>query len=133
MGNFVLTLNGCCECGGVSFTAKNVRDAVNICHCSQCRRSSGHLWGATRAEIEDIEFHSQDTLTWYASSDTARRGFCNHCGSRLFFHTNGTDSKGIAAGSIEGPNGLVFGQHIFVKDKGGYYDIPDHEHQKEAY
>ena len=126
-------VKGRCNCGGVSFEIDAVRETVTVCHCSQCRRLSGHLWAATRAPYDKINFISDQSLEWYESSDFAKRGFCKTCGSSLFYRMNGEDGVGIAAGSIDLPTNLKVGQHIFVKDKGDYYDIADGAPQIEKY
>jgi hypothetical protein len=38
---------------------------------------------------------------------------------------------GVALGALDGPTGLVLQRHIFVADKGDYYDITDHVRQEE--
>ncbi len=63
-------------------------------------------------------------VTWYASSDTARRGFCATCGSNLFWDGAG-ENLSIFAGTIDGATGLTIAGHIYCADKGDYYDIPD--------
>jgi hypothetical protein len=118
-------MQGRCECGRVRFAVAAVRDAVTVCHCSQCRRTSGHLWASTHAPFAALQFETEEGLEWYASSALARRGFCRFCGSSLFYRMNGEDGIGIAAGCLEGTTGLHLGKHIFVADKGGYYEISD--------
>ena len=118
-------VKGKCECGSVEFEISNYRKEVTFCHCGQCRKTSGHYWSATNAKYDDVTFIKDDTLTWYSSSDWAKRGFCSTCGSSLFYRMNGEEGIGIAAGSLENPTGLVPGKHIFVKDKGDYYNIAD--------
>lgn len=122
-------LKGRCECGAVRFEVDNPRKEVTVCHCSQCRRTSGHLWAATRAPFDHVKFTHDEGLQWYASSDFAKRGFCKHCGSSLFYRMNDEDGIGIAAGCLEAPTGLETGKHIFVKDKGDYYEIADNAPQ----
>ena len=118
-------INGSCECGAIRFEISNPRKEITFCHCSQCRKTSGHYWAATNAKFEDVIFLSDDTLTWYTSSNWAQRGFCSICGSSLFYRMNDEEGIGIAAGSLEDPTGLKPGKHIFVADKGDYYDIAD--------
>lgn len=113
-----------CECGGVAFEIATMRDTVTMCHCGQCRRMSGHYLALTRADVADITFTSDATLTWYQSSPDARRGFCGTCGSTLFFQPNGANHYGVAAGCIENPTGMTVGKHIFIDDKGDYYPTP---------
>mgnify|MGYP003137436347 CR=1 FL=1 len=116
---------GSCLCGAVAFDVPEVRREVTFCHCGQCRKASGHQWAATRAPWDSLVFHSDEALTWFTSSPWAKRGFCNLCGSSLFYRMNDEDGVGIAAGCIDAPTGMVPGKHIFVADKGDYYGIAD--------
>ena len=115
---------GRCNCGGVRFEVSEERDTVLFCHCSICRRFSGHYWAATRAPLASVTFLSDETLTWFASSDRAERGFCARCGCALFFRPIGGDHLGIAAGGLDAPTGLGRLKHIFTADAGDYYDVP---------
>ncbi len=115
---------GRCECGAVRFEVTDARDTITFCHCGQCRRTSGHYWASTRAETADVVFSKEAGLTWYQSSDHARRGFCKLCGSSLFYQPNGADHLGIAAGCLDLPTGMTPGKHIFTADAGDYYTIP---------
>jgi hypothetical protein len=63
-------------------------------------------------------------VKWYTSSDTARRGFCPTCGSNLFWDGAG-ENLSIHAGTLDGATGLQTRGHIFVADKGDYYEIAD--------
>ncbi|MEL6838850.1 MAG: GFA family protein [Pseudomonadota bacterium] len=123
MGSAVV--KGRCECGAVTFDVNEARDTITFCHCSQCRRTSGHYWASTRAAIADIIFAREDGLAWYASSEHARRGFCKFCGSSLFYQPRAADHLGIAAGCLDLPTGMIPGKHIFTADAGDYYQIPD--------
>lgn len=122
-------VRGRCECGNVDFRVKSPRKTVTVCHCSQCRRTSGHQWASTHAPYDQLTFIKKEGLEWYASSDTAKRGFCKCCRSSLFYGMNDEDGIGIAAGCIESPSGLVIGKHIFAASKGDYYEISGEELQ----
>ncbi|MCV2445988.1 GFA family protein [Paracoccus sp. DMF] len=113
---------GHCLCGRVRF--RGTYDAghdLKACHCSQCRRWSGHVWAAILPTSLQIEGEP----LWYRASDVARRGFCGTCGSSLFWQRDGSDVIDVAAGAIDTPTGLQLQGHIFVADKGDYYDIAD--------
>ncbi|MEW5422504.1 GFA family protein [Amorphus sp. 3PC139-8] len=122
-------ITGRCECGKVRFEADVVAETVTVCHCSQCRRISGHLWASTRAREDQIRFTEREGLEWYASSDFAERGFCRVCGSSLFYRMHDRPDIAIAAGCLDDTSGLFVEKHIFVKDKGAYYEIPEGEPQ----
>ncbi|SUZ89616.1 uncharacterized protein METZ01_LOCUS42470, partial [marine metagenome] len=96
---------------------------VLVCHCSQCRRSSGHLWAATAAPVEAIEIDCQNTLSWYRSSSKAKRGFCRRCGSSLFWQLDGSTSMSVAAGSLDVPTGLSTQEHIYFDHASDYYTV----------
>lgn len=117
---------GQCNCGGVAFTiATEELRPPSACHCSQCRRWSGHVWSGTTVKTEDLSFQSDGPLTWFRSSAQAERGFCSDCGSSLFYRPIDSDHVSVAVGSLEGPTGTHLRRHIFVGSKGDYYDIAD--------
>ncbi|WP_159587900.1 GFA family protein [Chelativorans xinjiangense] len=116
---------GGCLCGAVRFRTHGSLRCVVYCHCSQCRKQSGHIYAATDVDNARLEIAGAGNLAWYAASDFARRGFCKTCGSVLFWKRNGADVTSIMAGSFERPSGLKAEAHIFVADKGDYYEITD--------
>ena len=119
---------GRCLCGDVTFKIKGELRQVLVCHCSQCRRSSGHQWAATAAPVEAIEIDCQNTLSWYRSSSKAKRGFCCRCGSSLFWQLDGSTSLSIAAGSLNLPTGLSTQEHIYFENASDYYRVhPDEQ------
>ncbi|MCT9000083.1 GFA family protein [Chelativorans intermedius] len=119
------TKRGSCLCGAVRFRTHGALRGVVYCHCSQCRRQSGHFYAATDVDDACLEIEGPDNLTWYAASDFAKRGFCRTCGSALFWKRNGADRTSVMAGSFDQPSGLKPEAHIFVDDKGDYYEIAD--------
>ena len=116
---------GGCLCGAVRYEVRGALRPVVICHCGQCRRMTGHVMAATAARRADFRLLSDGELKWYAASAQARRGFCGRCGSTLFWEGVGRDYVSIAAGTLDDTRGLAIACHIFVADKGHYYDITD--------
>jgi hypothetical protein len=122
--------SGSCLCGGVAFEVSGPMRPVVNCHCNQCRKQTGHYLAATNCPTAKFNFTSDKGLKWYRASETARRGFCENCGSTLFWQADGNqDEISIAAGALDGTNELSTAGHIFVAWKGDYYDIPDYEPQ----
>lgn len=119
------TISGGCYCGRVRYRARNIGKEVTECHCSQCRRQSGHRYAVADARPEDVELEGEDNITWFCASPAAKRGFCSICGSHLFWRSLEDDEMGILAASVDEPTGLELVGHIFVKDKGDYYEITD--------
>jgi hypothetical protein len=124
-GEVARTNTGSCLCGAVSFRTQGALRDVVYCHCSQCRKQTGHYFAATNVAESCIEIAGADMLHWYAASAKARRGFCRNCGSALFWKHQDLDYVSVLAGAFNQPTGLKAACHIFVEDKGDYYDIDD--------
>lgn len=125
-----MTARGSCLCGQVRFRVTGPLRPVIACHCTQCRKTSGHYVAATSARAGDVEIEGE--ITWFRSSDCARRGFCGTCGSSLFWQEDGGERLSIHAGAFDGVTGLRLKGHIFVADKGDYYEIADRLPQSPA-
>jgi hypothetical protein len=121
----VIGATGACLCGGVRFEVRGALRDVIVCHCGQCRRTHGHVAAYTSVAQGDVVFHEESTLKWYASSDEARRGFCNNCGASLFWEPKGEGRLAVAAGCLGTPTGLKTERHVFVHDASDYYEITD--------
>jgi hypothetical protein len=117
---------GGCLCKGVRYRVSGPLRGIIACHCEQCRRTSGHFAAMTNTLTAKIDYTSSQTLKWFRSSETAERGFCERCGSNLFWHPIGSANISITAGTLDTPTGLSIEKHIFVGDKSDYYQLEDH-------
>lgn len=115
-------IRGQCLCGDVQFetVAPHHMDA---CHCGTCRRWNGGPF--IGADIRgEFKLTKSDGLTWYESSEWAKRGFCKTCGASLFYRLNDTpDFWSVAGGALDLPQGLTLGKEIFIDEKPDYYDL----------
>lgn len=116
---------GSCLCGAVSFEVAGELNPPDACHCTQCRKQSGHVWASTDIPRERVTITGEDRLTWYQSSPKVRRGFCSVCGAFLFWDPPARGSIAIAMGAFDAPTGTHLHLHIFTADKGDYYEIGD--------
>ena len=116
---------GSCLCGAVSFSVEGELKAPDACHCSQCRRWSGHVWASTDVPRESLAITGEDQIRWFQSSPRVRRGFCGTCGSVLFWDPPARASLAVAMGAFDRPTGTALEAHIFTADKGDYYTIAD--------
>jgi hypothetical protein len=116
---------GSCLCGAVSFEVSGALHPPDACHCTQCRKQSGHFWASTDVPRAALTIRGAEQLTWFRSSAKVQRGFCSTCGSALFWDPLQRDFIGIAMGAFDKPTGTRLGMHIFVAEKGDYYDIAD--------
>ena len=116
---------GSCLCGAVTFEVAGPLPGPDGCHCTQCRKHSGHYFASTDVPRTALAVSGEENVRWYRSSERVRRGFCGTCGSSLFWDPIGKDKIAIAMGAFDGPTGTRLAMHIFVADKGDYYDLAD--------
>jgi len=117
--------SGGCLCGAITYSVDGAMRPVVACHCRMCQKSSGFHVAATSVLDADLTVVDPDgKLSWFASSDFAKRGFCSRCGGNLFYKRIDTDCTSIFAGTIDQPSGLTMAAQIFTEEAGDYY-TPD--------
>ena len=119
---------GGCLCGEVRFSAPDEVVEVGVCHCNMCQRWSGGPGFATHSgKAPKIE--GAENIKWYRSSEWAERGFCNECGSNLFYRL-GVDEPQYScfAGPFDDQKKFKLAAQTFIEEKPDYYafagDIP---------
>jgi hypothetical protein len=122
--------SGSCLCGAVRYEVAGPLRPVIGCHCTMCRKQTGHYMAATAAKLDSFRITKKEGLRWFRSSPTARRAFCQICGSTLFWQGDGRDYIAIAAGTLDGATDLAIAGHIYCADKGDYYEISDGAYQR---
>jgi hypothetical protein len=125
MSDDIEGVTGGCYCGKVRYRAARVSSEVTECHCSQCRKQSGHRYASVGTKTSEVEIEGAPNITWFRASPQAERGFCTTCGSLLFWRSLKDDEMAILAASLDAPTGVRMASHIFVDNKGDYYDIDD--------
>lgn len=116
---------GGCLCGKIRFTTTGPLREVVFCHCSQCRRQSGLYFAATSVRADCLKVAGEEHLTWFASSEFARRGFCGRCGTILFWKPNDEARYAVLAGAFDNPAVLQPGFHICTEGRPDFYQIGD--------
>jgi hypothetical protein len=119
---------GSCLCGAVTFEVEGKLSPPDGCHCVQCRKWTGHYLASTDVPRAMLKVHGGDHVTWFRSSEKVRRGFCSRCGASLFFDPLDREKHdwiGIAMGAFDTPTQTRLALHIFVAEKGDYYEIRD--------
>ncbi len=115
---------GSCLCGAVDYVVLGELRPVIACHCRQCRKTSGHHVAATSALRDDVAITGD--VTWFASSDTARRGFCGTCGSPLSYESPvHPDDVDLYAASLE-PDVIVEPEfHVYSDEQLPWFEVHD--------
>lgn len=117
--------SGSCLCGAVRLKVQGRLPQPNACHCTQCRKQTGHFLVSVGIPREALTVEGMEAVRWFQSSKKVRRGFCGNCGSALFWDPVHHDWIAVAMGAFDAPTGTTMSMHIFVSEKGDYYDITD--------
>lgn len=76
---------------------------------------------ASAAASADVVFSADETLTWYSAQPLVHYGFCNRCGSTLFWKAEDKPgSLSICAGTLDQPTGLTTSLVLFGDDIADY-------------
>lgn len=128
-------LKGKCLCGGVGLEiTRRLEHQPEACHCTLCRKQSGHFLAAVNVRRSSLAIRGEEKLTWFQSAEKVRRAFCSVCGSTLLWSptVEGYEYVAVAMGVFEGATGLRLAKHTFVRDKGDYYHIEDGVSQSDS-
>lgn len=122
-----------CLCRAIRFEVTGELPPLDACHCTQCRKFSGHFGAGTDVKRTQLQMISgEDLIGWYRT-ENVRRGFCKTCGSSLFFDPDGHDWIGISMGAFDTPTHTRIREHIFLKYAGDYYEVTDDLPKFETY
>jgi hypothetical protein len=114
-------------CGAVRIEVTGDLKPPDACHCTQCRKFSGHFGVGADVPRAACTIIGEENVTWYQSSPKVRRGFCKTCGCSLFFDPidrQKVDWIGVSMGAFDDPTNTHIAIHIFTAEKGDYYEIP---------
>jgi hypothetical protein len=84
---------GGCLCGDVRFVASGQPYRLGICHCLDCRKHHGALFGASAIFPQDAVAIEGETRAY------AGRHFCSRCGSSVFARSD--DEIEVHLGSLD--------------------------------
>ena len=115
--------SGSCLCGAVHLVVHGELGQPDACHCRSCRKQTGHYLVSVDVPRERVELEGD--LTWYASSEKVRRGFCATCGSTVAWDPVAHDWIALAMGLFDTQTHTRVASHIFVSEKGDYYELTD--------
>lgn len=117
-----MTHQGGCHCGAVRYEVNGEPQHVALCHCSDCRKSSGAPMVAWAAFTEDQFRLVEGEPATFNSSGTAMRSFCAQCGTGLYYR-NAEILPGIVdiqSATLDDPEALPPAIHIQAAERIGW-------------
>lgn len=126
-------LQGQCLCGKTTLTVARLGEEVTACHCSMCRKqAAGPIFYAEKTTIDQVDFNKDETISVYQSSQWGERGFCNQCGTFLYFRNQQDKHISLNPELFQELTEVShFNKEIFYGDKPDYYEFAN-ETIKEA-
>ena len=111
---------GSCPCGAIRITAKRISKNVGACHCSMCRKWGGGPLMTVDCGA-DVSFEGEENISVFNSSEWAERGFCNKCGSHLFYRLKESKQHIMPVGLFDEQESFVFDHQVFIDKKPSFY------------
>ncbi len=124
-----MTRHARCSCGQLSVEADGEPARISVCHCLECQRRTGSVFGAQARFAEDaVRVHGSST----AFSRTGDSGgeitfhFCPRCGSTVYYRLGRMPGVVMVAlgafadPSFPSPSVAIYGdrKHAWVKLEG---------------
>lgn len=114
-----MSYQGGCQCGAVRYEVSGEPVYTALCHCSDCRKSSGAPMVAWAAFTRDNFNLMQGDVTTFNSSGAAMRSFCPTCGSGVFYRNeqNLPGLVDIQSATLDDPEALVPQIHVQTAER----------------
>lgn len=121
-------LQGQCLCGAVRFAITPPSLFFAHCHCRFCREAHGAAFvswvGAAEQRFRLLPGSAEPR--WYQSSEQSRRGFCETCGTRLFFASTLCPGEiHVVRPAIQGPIDRAAQCHVFYDQHADWIEVGD--------
>jgi hypothetical protein len=119
-------LAGECFCRAVRYEVEDAFAYSLICHCSNCRRTTGSAFkpfaGIAREKLSVVR--GGDALLIYGG-DKAHDAHCRGCGSLLYSLVRDGAYVHVAMGTLVDAPSIRPSAHIFVGSKAPWHEISD--------
>ncbi len=71
----------------------------------------------------DVSFEGEENISVFNSSDWAERGFCNKCGTHLFYRLKESKQYIMPIGLFDDQKMFIFDHQIFIDEKPSFYSF----------
>lgn len=99
---------GGCQCGAVRYAFYTPLEKAHACHCRMCQRATGGVFALLAGGFIENFAWTRGTPTFFASSNLAKRGFCEKCGTPLSFKYDQPGARHyVTIGSLDHPEDIT--------------------------
>jgi hypothetical protein len=104
----VTTRQAACSCGQLRLTCAGEPVRISICHCLECQRRTGSVFGAQarfpRTQVAAIEGRATQYVRLGDSGESVTFHFCPQCGSTVYWMLGtAPDVIAVAVGAFADP------------------------------
>ncbi|MGY1531577.1 GFA family protein [Luteimonas sp. A649] len=96
-----------CSCGKLTASTRGEPVRISICHCLDCQRRTGSVFGAQArfpADAVTVEGQRKEYVRIGESGSSTRFHFCPECGSTVFYRSDAIpDVVAIPVGAFADP------------------------------
>lgn len=96
-------VSGGCQCGAVRYHATQMLGNSHLCHCRMCQKAVGGIFVGLVAAPKDALTWTRGKPSIFMSSEHVERGFCQKCGTPLFYNDVTGDRVNLTIGSLDHP------------------------------
>ena len=96
--------SGGCQCGAVRFRLTGAPGTSSVCYCRMCQKASAsHALALVSVGEARMEWTRRQP-SWFQSSNAARRGFCEKCGTPLAY--DAPDGLALSVLAFDNPDAV---------------------------
>lgn len=128
------THEGGCLCGKSRYKAIGNHTDPTLCHCETCQKASGAPVVAW-ISYPDNQVEISGPIRWFDSSEIARRGFCEICGTPLFYQRHNSGEIDITTTTMDQPDAYPPLDQLWVRSKRSWMELaslPAHDMRRKT-
>lgn len=108
---------GGCQCGAVRFRAEALRDNPHVCYCRMCQKATGNLFASLVGVRHEHLVWTRGQPARFRSSHEVERGFCQNCGTSLFYQHLTSSGIGMSIGAFDEPHRIALRWQMGLEGK----------------
>jgi len=109
---------GGCQCGAIRYAFYAPLEGAHVCHCRMCQRATGGLFAALAGGKPADFAWTRGAPSFFASSNLAKRAFCEKCGTPLSFRYRNPDARMfVTIGSLDHPERVQLEKQFGVESR----------------
>jgi len=113
--------SGECLCGKIAFETEDYNPHYGCCHCTMCCKWGGSTLLSADCGSNVIFTKGENNIKRYDSSDWGQRGFCDTCGSHLFYFWHPEARYYMPIGLFNDSSQDHFSHEIYIDEKPDSY------------